>query len=93
MEISVFCLQETHISKEGQLKFEHSNAYQIYEKLRSTKSGGGLAIGVLNDLCPVWIGEGENVEALSVQISLREMNVGIFNAYGPREYDDYLKKE
>ena len=69
LNVSVFCLQETHVSKEGQLKFQNSQNYQIYEKVRSTKSGGGIAIGVLNDLCPVWIGEGEgNIETLSVQI-------------------------
>ena len=93
LQVSVFCLQENHLSREGKLKFENSDNYQIYEKVRQTKSGGGLAIGVLNDLNPVWVGEGENkVEAISVQVSVKEMNVRIVNAYGPQEYDDCDKK-
>ena len=61
--------------------------------MRSKKSGGGLAIGVLNELNPVWVREGEDkVEALSIQISVKEMNVRIINAYGPQEYDDLDKK-
>ena len=94
LSVSVFCLQETHLSREGKIKFENSKKYQIYEKLRTTKAGGGLAIGVLNDLKPVWIGEGEeNIEALSVQISVNEMNLRIVNAYGPQEYDEKFKKD
>ena len=93
LQISVFCLQETHLTKEGQIKFENSGNYQIYEKLRSTKSGGGLAVGVLNDLNPVWLGEGEdNVKAISIQISVKGLNVRIVNAYGPQEYDDQEKR-
>ena len=42
----------------GRIKTPNSSKYQIYELLRKTKGGGGLAIGVLHDLNPVWVSEG-----------------------------------
>ena len=59
--------------------------------MRTTTSGGRLAIGALNELNPVWIGEGDNkVEAFSVKISVKEINLRNVNAYGPRGYDEMV---
>ena len=55
--------------------------------------GFGLAIGILKELNPVWICDGgDNVEALTIKISLKEMSTRITNAYGPQEYDEQQKK-
>ena len=90
---SIFCLQETHFIKEGNIKFKNDSNFLIFEKIRSTKKGGGLATGVIKDLNPIWICDGgENVEALTLKISVREMKIRIINAYGPQEYDEQQKK-
>ena len=47
LKLSFFCLQETHVRKEGIIKFLNCDNYQIYELVRETKAGGGLAVGVL----------------------------------------------
>ena len=89
----MFCLQETHLSKEGSVKFEGEKNYQLFEKIRESKSGGGLVIGALKDLNPIWLGDGEkDVEALSIKISVTNMDIRVVNAYGPQEYDDIVKK-
>ena len=47
-EPSVFGIQETHFQKKGQMKFQSSEKYQIYELTRERRGGGGLALGVKN---------------------------------------------
>ena len=87
---SIFCLQETHFTKEGNIKFKDASNFVIFEKIRNVKKGGGLATGVIKDLNPVWINDGgENAEALSVKIHVKEMNIRVTNAYGPQEYDNF----
>ena len=91
--LGIFAIQESHMLKAGSIKFQNSSNYQIYEKIRSLKSGGGLVLGVLNDLNPVWIRDGEDrVEAMTIQISVQNQSISIINAYGPQEYDNYDKK-
>ena len=93
LNVSIFCIQETFMSKEGNIKFENSTEYQIFECIRNFKQGGGLAIGALKTLNPIWIKEGNNlVEALTIQVSVQKLNLRITNAYGPQEYDDIAKK-
>ena len=94
LEVGVFCLQETHAIKEGTIKFDNSSMYQIYEQVRQNKSGGGLSIGVLKSLNPVWLHDGGvEVEAMTVKIELKHFKIRITNAYGPQEYDDHQKKD
>ena len=74
LKISFFCLQETHLKKEGSIKFRNSNNYQIYELVRKNKAGGGLALGVLNELNPCWIKDGgTEIEAMTVKISVQQL--------------------
>ena len=40
---------------QGKLKLENTSNYVIYELNRKDKNGGGLAIGVMERLKPVWI--------------------------------------
>ena len=49
----LFFLQETKFKTEGKLK--HFNEYQTYELIRKNKNCGGLAIGALEELEPVFI--------------------------------------
>ena len=70
--------------KVGQIKHSGSDNYQIFELLRTNKGGGGLALGILNDLKPVWVREGDDqIEAITVQISVQSMDIRVTNAYGP----------
>ena len=93
LNLSLFCLQETHMNREGLIKFKNSSNFQIYEKNRNDKSGGGLAIGVLKELNPAWIRDGEDkVEAMTITISVQNLKIYVVNAYGPQEYDAYDKK-
>ena len=70
----------------GKIKTKTASKYQIYELLRKSKCGGGLAIGVLKELNPVWVSEGnDEVEILVVEINLNGIKIRIINAYGPQE--------
>ena len=63
---SVFFIEETKFKDTGKLKVEN---YVIFELVRKTMNGGGLALGCDKDLQPAWLREGgEQVEDLSVQI-------------------------
>ena len=83
----VFFIQETKMRKEGKIKTAHTSKYQIFERIRKTgKGGGGLALGVHHDLSPAWVGEGENeIETLSVEISVQDFKIRCVAAYGPQE--------
>lgn len=93
LNLSVFCIQETHLVKEGCIEFQNGTSFQIFEKLRETRFGGGLAIGARHELHPVWLGDGGcDAEALTIQITIQEMKIRIVNAYGPQEYDENQRK-
>ena len=88
---SVFFCQETKFKETGKLKI---NDYVIFEKVRSNKDGGGLAIGCAPELFPVWVREGEeSVEALSVNIFVKKLKIRCCVAYGCQETDGIDKKE
>ena len=75
LNISIFCLQETHEAKIGAIKFQTSENYQIYEKIRTNKGGGGLAVGILKDLNPSWIRDGGGeVEALTIKFKVKHFD-------------------
>ena len=81
----VFFIEETKMRTEGKIKTENSSNYQIFERIRKKgRTGGGLALGVLHDLNPVWVGEGENeIESLSVEITVQTFRIRCVSAYGP----------
>ena len=87
----LFFLQETKFKTEGKLK--HFNEYQTYELIRKNKTCGGLAIGALEELEPVFISEGDD----TTEVLVIEVNMGIkircVNSYGPQENDQNEKKE
>ena len=91
---SVFFLQETKVKQQGRIKTSECGKYQIFELIRKDKQGGGLAIGALHDVNPVWISKGDDeVEILVVEISVENMKIRCVCGYGPQEYDKTEKKE
>ena len=89
---SVFFIEETKMKDAGKIKMDN---YLIFEKLRKNKiNGGGLAIGCLKELNPTWVREGEDdVEALSVNIFVKDMQVRCCVAYGCQESEERVKKD
>ena len=84
---SVFMVEETKFKEVGKLKLEN---YVIFEKVRKSRDGGGLAIGCIPELCPVWVKEGEDpVEALTINISVKKMRIRCCVAYGCQETDTH----
>ena len=83
---SVFFVEETKFKDEGKFKID---GYSIFEMVRKSKDGGGgLALGCDQKLHPVWVREGGEVaEALSVEISVKEMKIRCCVGYGPQEND------
>ena len=83
---SILTVQETFARKKGLLKIQ---GYEIFERVRENKSGGGLFTAVDSSLDPVLVSVGENEsEILTVQINIKSNNVRIINAYGPQEQSD-----
>jgi hypothetical protein len=88
---SVFFLEETKCKELGKLKLEK---YVIFEKVRKNRDGGGLAIGCLPELSPVWVREGDDpVEALSINIFVKKLPIRCCVAYGFQETDTNDKKD
>ena len=63
---SVFFVEETKLKDVGKIKL---NDYIIFEKVRKNRDGGGgLALGCLKELQPIWVKEGgDQVETLSIK--------------------------
>ena len=76
------------------MKFDASKNYQIYYLSRKDSEGGGLAIGVHNDIESTLVREGDDEkEAIVVQIEIGNKEVRIIVAYGPQENAKKEKKE
>ena len=92
LQPSIFFVEETKYKVPGKLKIEN---FFIFERVRETKDGGGgLALGVAKDLKPVWVREGnDSVEALSVEITVKNMNIRCCVAYGCQETENIEKKQ
>ena len=82
----------------GRIKTPCCKQFTFYELHRTREAengdkGGGLAIGVINDLNPTWISEGDdNVEALTVDIWVEGFPIRLICGYGPQEYDKKVRK-
>ena len=91
LQPSVFFFEETKFKDPGKLRLD---GYIIYELIRQDGDGGGLALGVLKELNPAWVHEGDDsVEALSVEISLKDMTIRCCAAYGCQENEKQERKE
>ena len=90
---SVFCIQETKAKKANQIKTDTAKQYTIYELIRKKSIGGGLCIGVSNDLQPAWVGQGDDeVEALAVEVWVKDFPIRIVTAYGSQIGDKIERK-
>ena len=53
---------------------------------KEEKKGGGLAIGVVPDVNPVWLSEGtDDIEVLVVQVEIDQLKLRCMTAYWPQE--------
>ena len=91
---TVFFIEETKLRKQGSIKTEETKHYQIFELNRKDKQGGGLAIGALDGVNPVWIREGsDDVEILVIEISVKDLKIRCICGYGPQEGDTSDRKD
>ena len=90
---SVFFIEETKLKTQGKIRSQNCQNYQIFELTRKKKGGGGIAIGALDALNPVWISEGDDdVEVLVIQIEVEQFAIRCIGAYGPQEKDIMERK-
>ena len=89
---SVFFVEETKFQEEGELKLEN---FMIFELTRASRDGGGgLALGVVKELCPVLVRKGDDkVEAMSIDILVKNMRIRCCIAYGCQESSHVEKKD
>ena len=82
----VFFIQESKVSRKGQIKIEN---YEIFEVVRpNCPTGGSILTGVHKNLNPVFISGGEeNIEILVVQARIGSHDCRFINGYGPQEYE------
>ena len=93
LQPQIFSIQETKIYKPGKIKTNNTNKYSIYELHRKNSKGGGLCLGVLNELSPVWVAEGDDdSEYLTVEVNLEQIKLRIISFYGPQECAHVEKK-
>ena len=91
---SIFCIQETKNKKSNKIRTESSKSFTIYELNRKDRNGGGLCIGVLNDLHPAWVAQGDDeVECLAVEVWVEDFPIRVVTAYGPQLGDPLIKKQ
>ena len=81
---AVITMQETKCSQVGQMNLD---GYYTYEHLRSEeKKGGGVALSALKELQSALISDGgDGVEALTVDIHVKNMTISVVSAYSPQE--------
>ena len=61
---------------------------------KNRDGGGGLALGCLKELQPIWVKEGDDqVEILSINIFVQNMKIRCCAAYGCQETDSVDKKD
>ena len=99
---SVWMMQETKQKQTApRLKCNNLINYQVFEMRREMTTdeggkglhGGGLAVGALLDLQPLLIKRGDDdVECLTIQISVGFLNVHCVVGYGPQLNDNSDRK-
>ena len=64
-----------------------------YEHLMCEKEGGGIALSALETLNPALVRDGgDNIEALTVNIHLKQITISYTTGYGPQENASIEKK-
>ena len=89
---AVFFGQETKLRNRQKFKVENPK-YTVFRLERVKTGGGGIVIGALDDLKPVLVNEGDDEsEALTVQISVNNLEIRCVVGYGACESDRQAKK-
>ena len=79
--------------KQGKIRTKLAENYQIFELIRIERQGGGLAIGAVKDLEPIWIAEGDDeVEIIVIEIKMEDLKIRCICGYGPQENESLGKK-
>ena len=87
---SLVFMQETKINIP--IKTDHTDNYNIFQLPRTNSKGGGVALCVVKHLKPVLVGEGDNeVEAISVMITTKQMKIRCVCGYTQEKYNDDQK--
>ena len=89
---SVFFVEESKMKTPGRIKM---NNYVVFEKIRNkNENGGGLAIGCIPELNPIWVKESPDpIEAMSIHIFVKQFKIRCCIGYGCQENDNIQKKE
>ena len=96
---AIIFLQETKLGRAGEIKTPSRNKYIWSELHRTDKAvkgakGGGIAIGVINQLEPSLISNGnDDIEVINVEIWLEGFPTRLICGYGPQECDPKDRKE
>ena len=90
----IWMLQETKLNLNETILCEALNTFQVFYLNRQETQGGGLALGVANDVEATLIREGDDeVEAISVKIVIGDIPIRLVVAYGPQENAKKEKKD
>ena len=73
---AVVFLQETKVTRKGQVKIPE---YEIFEVVRPNSKGGSILTALHSNLNPVFISGGENEQEMG------NLDCRFINAYGPQE--------
>lgn len=83
LEPAIFFIEETKLKEKQRFKVEN---YEVFEKPRDEKDGGGLIIGCKPELSPFLVREAsEPVEAFSIDIHVNQFKIRCCIAYGCQE--------
>ena len=86
-----FLFKKVNIKRKASLSYVDN--FEIFESVRESRDGGGLVLGCLRELDPVLVSKGdEEVEAMSVDISVKRMRIRCCVAYGCQENSLLEKK-
>ena len=100
---SIWMMQETKRRvTDKQIQTKNLVNYQVFEMKRGkTKeeggkgsNGGGLAIGVLHDINPVLVRQGDDeIECMTIEVTTGTTRLRCVTGYGPQESDCVSRKE
>ena len=79
---SVFFVQETKCYQTNTLKMK---GFNIFDKVRVNKGGGGVAIAAKTELNPVLVSEARgDIDAITIDINTKNISIACTSAYGPQ---------
>ena len=80
-------IQETKLTRKNRIRLKN---YEIFERVRKNKTGGGVMIGIRKDIHPPPVDvspQDEDVEILTIEVQLKKLTVRFLTGYGPQEDD------